>query len=80
MKTANCEQPAIAAWARDYLVGALGEDDASRFEDHLAGCPACAARVERLHRALESLPSPSPCDATANRARLRCCARAKRWR
>jgi len=40
--------------ATDYLDGALSDDDAQRFADHLALCAACAEFLEQL-RLLASL-------------------------
>jgi anti-sigma factor RsiW len=71
MSPAGCKQPELAAQARDYVLGALGGDDAVRFEDHLVGCPACAAEVERLHGSLEMLAGLSEA--------LRSRAVARRW-
>jgi hypothetical protein len=63
----RCPDPALAEQARDYVLGGLSEPDLSAFENHLAGCPACAdettrleeglARVERA--AVETLPRDS---------------------
>ena len=32
----------------DYLEGALGREDAARFEEHVAACPGCEVYLEQV--------------------------------
>jgi len=43
--TSRCTEPLVAGGARDYVLGVLAEGGRIGFEDHLAGCPSCAATV-----------------------------------
>jgi anti-sigma factor RsiW len=36
----------------DYLEGALGPEDARRFEAHVAACPGCETYVEQMRSAI----------------------------
>ena len=56
----SCRKPQRGAKAREYVLGALPETEAARFEDHLAGCTACADRVLEEHRALDRLADALP--------------------
>ncbi|MFL6163178.1 MAG: anti-sigma factor domain-containing protein [Jatrophihabitantaceae bacterium] len=49
-----------------YAIDALDDDERSRFEEHLAGCPSCAAEVRSLRGAAAELSHPvaSPPPAT----------------
>lgn len=52
----------------DYLGGELGAEDRSRFEAHLAACPACRREAESLGGTLEALRNlPSVNSAEAER-------------
>ena len=47
--------------AGTYVLGALPDDERTRFEVHLESCPACRAEVAELRVAVEALPvSPPP--------------------
>jgi anti-sigma-K factor RskA len=47
--------------AGTYVLGALPDDEHTRFEVHLETCPACRAEVSELRVAVEALPvSPPP--------------------
>ena len=52
---AACGDPDFGARARDYVLGALEPESAERMEDHLAGCPACSARVTQYETGLRRL-------------------------
>lgn len=43
-----------------WVLGALGEDDAQRFADHLPGCAACLREVGELQTVADVLPMASP--------------------
>jgi hypothetical protein len=53
--TPLCDDPAQTKRARDYVLGRLAEDDQQAFEDHLAGCHACADQVLRYTQGLERI-------------------------
>lgn len=49
----------------DFALGEVTEDEAARIEEHIGKCPACAASVEALRRALDiaamdGVPEPEP--------------------
>ncbi len=51
----------IETWIDAYLDGELNEKQSSRFERHLAGCPACQQRIEerdKLSRLLQGYSLP----------------------
>jgi len=50
-----CDRPSAAEQTRAYVLGRLSESDEIDFENHLAGCHACAARVGDLDEALGRL-------------------------
>jgi hypothetical protein len=53
--TSRCEDPSGKERARDYVLGRLSEAGQSAYEDHLAGCHACAEQVLSYERGLERL-------------------------
>lgn len=60
-----------------YIDGALGADERAALRGHILTCPACAARIERLHAdahriaAASSSARPAPDVRAALRARMR---------
>jgi hypothetical protein len=62
----TCKQ--ISDLATEYAEGALDVEATRRFEEHVAGCPACEAWVRQLQvvaRAAGALPAPELPDALA---------------
>lgn len=60
----TCLNRELGSRARDYVLGRLAEPRAIEFEDHLAGCAACAEKVNafsasltRLERAVREEPT-----------------------
>jgi hypothetical protein len=63
--TTDCLLPGAAGRARDYVLGRLAGAAARDFEDHLAGCPACADRVTRMDDGLGKLEADLEAPARA---------------
>jgi len=51
----SCDRPALVLQARSYVLHELSESECVGFENHLAGCPACAERVNALAESLHRL-------------------------
>jgi hypothetical protein len=51
----DCQDPVARIRLRDYVLGTLQEPERVACEDHLAGCPRCAAELLRLERSLQRL-------------------------
>lgn len=57
----KCKQPELGGRAGFYVAGTLPEPQQVEFENHLAGCTACASRVAQLEERLGRLPAqPMP--------------------
>ncbi|MET7426882.1 zf-HC2 domain-containing protein [Dactylosporangium sp. NPDC005555] len=57
------EHDAVRRLIGGYVLGGLDDDDQSRVDAHLSGCPACRAEVERLApvpELLQRLPAGQP--------------------
>jgi anti-sigma factor RsiW len=51
-KAPGLECQEVVELVNDYIEGALGSEDAKRFEAHLAACDACSTYIEQIRQTI----------------------------